>query len=39
MTILRGKNSNTLFVNGKTFVGSTRINKIYLSYFKPSFDL
>jgi hypothetical protein len=33
------KNSNTWFVNGIFFVGSTRINKIYLSYFKPSFDL
>jgi hypothetical protein len=39
MTILWKKNSNTWFVNGKTFVGSTRINKIYFSYLKPSFDL
>jgi len=39
MTILWGKKSNTWFVNGKTFMGSTRINKIYLSYLEPSFDL
>jgi hypothetical protein len=33
------KNWNTWFEDGKTFVGSTRINKIYFSYIKPSFDL
>jgi len=33
------KISNTWFVNGKTFVGNTRINKIYISYLKLSFDL
>jgi hypothetical protein len=33
------KNANRLFVNGKTIVVNKRINKIYLSYFKHSFDL
>jgi len=31
--------SNTWFLNGKTFVAGTRINKIYVPYLKPSFDL
>jgi hypothetical protein len=32
-------NSNTWFVNGKTFVGNKKINSVYLSYLKLSFDL
>jgi hypothetical protein len=40
MTIVwKKKNSNTWVVNEKTFVGNTRINKIYISYLKLSFDL
>ncbi len=38
MNILWKKKSKTLFVNGNTFVGNTRTNQIYISYFKPSFD-
>jgi hypothetical protein len=39
MTILWKTNANTLLVNGKTVVVKIWINKIYLSYFKHSFDL
>jgi len=35
-----GKNNlNTWFVNGKTFVANTWINKIHFSYLKHSFNL
>jgi hypothetical protein len=39
MNILLKKKFKHMIVNGKTFVGSTRINKKYFSYLKPSFDL
>jgi hypothetical protein len=40
MTIFFQKiNSNTWFVNWKTFVANIWINKIYLSDLKPSFYL
>jgi hypothetical protein len=32
-------NSNTWFVNEKTFMANTWINKIKLSYLKPSIGL
>jgi hypothetical protein len=40
MTITwKNLNSNTWFVNEKTFMADTWINKIYFSYIKTSFDL